>query len=456
MGGKECAIIALNVVDGSTAWEAGGDRASYTPTIPVTFNGTTQILSYLAIATYGSDPESGENLWYNLWGSGYSPHGTWPLYREPYLYRTHPFRRGCRVDRIAQNEDTFSLEPVWINKEICADFFSSILVGDYIYGFDVRTPQVDRDGRTKGEFVCIDFATGERQWRTKEPGHSSVIASDGKLIMLNERGELIIIKSDHEQYVELERHTILPDETCWTMPTISRGYLVARNQREAVCIYLGANPPASLLSGEVPIEYETSHWLDKYDSQSTWMPDWSNLALWYAVCVLTILVPSWLLSMLVLRGRTQGIAPHIFLGLACITGTLATRAISELLGRFIFTWPVVLFASLIWIQLYALRASDSGSLSRKILSRVFLILFAGLCVLFWHICGRLFLLGGWGFLTGFLPAVPLLRIASSRMTSAKHDFVTMGIVLSAFTVYFWFSAIILIWKAGIEPNLNAF
>lgn len=455
-GSKDCAIIALNSSDGSTAWKAGSDRASYTPTIPVTFQGKTQIVSYLAIATYGSDPETGTTLWYNLWGSGYSPHGTWPLYREPYLFRTHPFRRGCRVDRITSTNNTFSLEPVWINKEICADFFSAVLAGDQIYGYDVRTPQADRDGKTRGEFVCIDFETGTNRWRTDKPGHCSVIVSDDKLILLNENGVLILAEVNANAYVELGRWPILPGENCWTMPTIRRNFLLARNQKEALCIYLGSSPPTPAQGSARNSRQDADHWLDKYASQSLWMPDWHNLLAWFTACCIGVILPSWSLSSLILPRSRAHQVPHLALILICVLGIIGTRTFSAILGRFIFTWPTALFACLLWIQVYAFVADKAGGLRRMILSRIFLLLFAGICFYFWHICGRMFLLGGWGFLTGFLPAVAIMQPAARRIAEGKETAKAFILLLASFTVYFWSSAAILVWKAGMETSLNAF
>lgn len=455
-GGESCAVIALNADDGTTAWQSGSDRASYTPCMPVCIGGTTQILSYLEIAAYGSEPNAGETLWYSLWGSGYSPHGAWPLYREPYLYRTNPFRRGCRVDRIGVSNGKFAMEPVWANQEICADFFSSILVGDYIYGFDVKTPQADRDGNTRGSFVCLDFKTGRQMWRSEEPGHASVISSDGKLILLNERGELIICEPNPSRYTELARTTILPGEICWTMPAISRSYLFARNQKEAVCVYLGPNSIHSNQAASQPAEYSTPHWLDQFDSQSTWMPDWKNLSRWYVASLLIAFFPSWLAGLLFSRAGKPLHAANVFLASSFVLGIAGTRMASELLSSFVFISASTLYAALIWIHMYVMSPRITPSRQHRVIARILLAAFAGLCVIFWFVCGQMFLLGGWGFLTGFLPAVPLIRLAAKRLSSSQYDWKSLACVLLGFSIYFWCSAVILVWKAGLDTNLNAF
>jgi hypothetical protein len=77
-------------------------------------------------------------------------------------------------------------------------------------------------------------------------------------------------------------------------------------------------------------------------------------------------------------------------------------------------------------------------------------------VLFWHVCGKLFLVGGWGFLTGFLPAIPLCMLGAKRLADGKYDIGTFAWIITGFTAYFWSSAAILVWKAGTESHLNIF
>ncbi len=423
LGGESSAVIALHAQSGKIAWQSGSDEGSYSPSIPVVTGTSTQIVSYLATVTVANDPHSGRELWRQEWGSGYSPHGTWPLYQEPYLFRTHPFKRGCRVDRIVESNSVFALEPVWKNKAICADFLSPVLTETAIFGFDVRTPQADRDGRTRGSLVCLDLETGTTLWRTNAVAHASVQVCDGKLLIMDEKGFLIVAEINRESYAELARYPILPGAVCWTMPTISRNYLIARNQEDAVCIYLG--PSAPICASKTPADYVKQHWLDGLNSETTWMPKWRNLATWYAVCLLGILLPSW---------TVRKIHPACFFATSMILGLAGTQYLSMAMERFFFTWPVVLFALLLWIQTYAVTAMKSRAVKELVLARLLLALFAAACLLFWCVCGHLYLLGGWGFLTGFLPAIPLMQLSAKRLSEKKWNGVSLVSILLAFSV----------------------
>jgi len=70
-----------------------------------------------------------------------------------------------------------------------------------------------------------------------------------------------------------------------------------------------------------------------------------------------------------------------------------------------------------------------------------------LCVAYWLICRGLFLVAGQSYLAGLLFAMPLtawaVRVASRRKAFTWIDVV---LVMLAFTVFFWTSAVVLWWK----------
>ena len=49
---------------------------------------------------------------------------------------------------------------VWESAKFSNDIASSVLVDGRIYGFDLKDPQSRLDRPSRGEFRCLDFATG--------------------------------------------------------------------------------------------------------------------------------------------------------------------------------------------------------------------------------------------------------------------------------------------------------
>ena len=95
-------------------------------------------------------------------------------------------------------------------------FNPCVLLGGFLYGNSENT------------LMCLDARTGAERWQLRGIGKGGLIAADGKLLVLTERGELLSARATPAAYQELGRAQIL-DGVCWTAPTLANGILYARN-----------------------------------------------------------------------------------------------------------------------------------------------------------------------------------------------------------------------------------
>ena len=93
--GRGRASWRLYALDGSTAWAAGDDPASYCPVYPITLRGRRVIVAYLQNAVVLHDAATGERLCRQHLSDDYDEHSAWPLFSEPYLFLAAPFKHGC-------------------------------------------------------------------------------------------------------------------------------------------------------------------------------------------------------------------------------------------------------------------------------------------------------------------------------------------------------------------------
>jgi outer membrane protein assembly factor BamB len=113
-------------------------------------------------------------------------------------------------------------------------FSSCLLIDGFIYGIDGNAGN--------GALRCLRLETGEEQW-AENLGFGTVIAADGKLIVLNERGGIFIAEARPDGYHELARaEAAVPVDNgakCWTVPVLCRGLLYCRNSAGTlVCVDL--------------------------------------------------------------------------------------------------------------------------------------------------------------------------------------------------------------------------
>jgi outer membrane protein assembly factor BamB len=104
-----------------------------------------------------------------------------------------------------------------------------VLWQGYVYGFD-----------EKKELRCLDFKTGQMKWSKGGLGKGSLMIADGKLIILSERGKLVIAEASPQGFKELSSAQILTGK-CWTVPVLANGRIYARNANgQLVCIDVGS------------------------------------------------------------------------------------------------------------------------------------------------------------------------------------------------------------------------
>ena len=112
---------------------------------------------------------------------------------------------------------------VWSNDDSLSSQYPTPLYHDgRLYGTHGR-----EDGAT-AELRCVNFATGEVQWRKAGFGMTHLILADQKLLALRTAGELVLIDPSANGYVELGRIRV-SDAITRPLPALSRGMLYLRD-----------------------------------------------------------------------------------------------------------------------------------------------------------------------------------------------------------------------------------
>jgi outer membrane protein assembly factor BamB len=478
VGGHGASMVALDAIDGSIVWKAGDDAASYTPAYPITFRGRPLVLGYLQNALVCHDLATGKLIWRHALSSGYNEHSAWPIYIEPHLWISGPFRAGSELLELTGRADG-PLRTLWKSKLMSNDIFSSVLVDGALYGFDLREAQAKAHRSSRGQFRCIDFLTGREYWstgsqdpiRTLTPsksdagtriGHATVLVADGKLFLFNDMGELILARAMKSRYEELGRVSVLGGEICWTQPTLNRRRLFVRNQSRGVCVYVGEPQlltPQARASALTAADIPQSKYIDvtaavlgvepeyAFDIPSNaWLQQWFFVSLFIlGFSLLMALAARWVLG----RRLASAALRWLFWAIAFVLGAAGTTVISTWTGDFVFTWPVPLFvafqAAAFEIKFGVPRPGDAWLRWRP---RLVAATFVACCVVYFLLCRRLSLVFEWVFLCGFAGALPFALAGSHFFPERRWRFAWFSLMTAAaFASFYWF-AVAVLWLKG--------
>lgn len=216
---------ALDKATGKTLWTSDTASSGYCTPYPITVNGKAQVVLSSSRAYKGVDPTNGTVLWEHTWSTSYGVNAADPILSGTKLFVSSGYNKGCAVLDLASATPA----EVWRSRVMKNQFNSSVLIAGHLYGSD-------GDESKSSALKCVEFATGNEKWGEAGVGFCSLMAADGKLIILTAKGELIIAKANPAKFEPISRTQVLSGR-CWSTPVIANGHIYARNAAgEMVCL----------------------------------------------------------------------------------------------------------------------------------------------------------------------------------------------------------------------------
>ena len=220
--GEGKALVALDKASGQVRWSAGDAPPGYSSPIAVDIDGVHQ---YVFVNTSGREivalRPDGSVWWTHPWPPGSI---AMPVFVPPNgILVSASADIGAALLEVKTVDGKPQVAEAWRNRVLKNHFSSSLVRDGFIYGFD------------NGTLKCVDAATGEQRWAARGFGKGSLIAADGLLLVLGDRGTLALAEATPEAYRELARVQALEGK-CWTAPTLAGGRLYLRDESEIVCL----------------------------------------------------------------------------------------------------------------------------------------------------------------------------------------------------------------------------
>jgi outer membrane protein assembly factor BamB len=238
-GGPGQSVVAFRQSDGSVAWKSGHFLISGASPLMIDVDGERQVVFFAGSLAAGLDPDDGAVLWAWAHDAGNDFNLSMPLWGEDQiLFLSSAYRAGSRALRLRREGPITEVEELWFDNRVKFQFLNAVRVGDVVYG---------THGESGTAFLtAVDAETGEILWRHRGFGQSTLLAADGKLIVLTEDGELALVRPSREGAEELARASLF-DTTSWAAPTLVGTRLFARDREKILALELG--PPGAAGSG---------------------------------------------------------------------------------------------------------------------------------------------------------------------------------------------------------------
>ena len=226
-GGKDGrSLLILDAGTGQLMASGGSSSANYASPVLASLAGVPQVIVINHREVAAHDPKSGNLLWKHPWGTGY------PLVANPIVVSSNRvlvsagYSVGAELIEVRRDAaGVLSPQAIWTSKRLKAKFANPVLHDGFVYGLD------------DGILACIDLRDGSQKWKEGRYGHGQGAWVDGLYLQMSEDGELVLLQPTPDGPGEIARHRVFHEKT-WNPIALAGDLLLARTDREAVCLRL--------------------------------------------------------------------------------------------------------------------------------------------------------------------------------------------------------------------------
>lgn len=215
-GGPTGSTIALNKLTGAPAWKSGSDEAGYATPVVTEIAGKRTIVVFKAKALAGLDAKTGHELWRTDWKTDYDINAATPLVLGNLIVASSGYGTGIGLFEVGSG----GITQKWRNRYLRAHINTPVVRRNAIFGIDGNTGG--------GNLVCLDLVSGKKLWEERSVKGGSLVLADDKLVVLTEKGELVVAEAISSGFKPLLRAHVM-DKRCWVQPTLSDGRLFVKN-----------------------------------------------------------------------------------------------------------------------------------------------------------------------------------------------------------------------------------
>ncbi len=228
-GANGAGIVGFDRESGRVRWKATDHEAGYAAPIAAQLNGHSRAVCFDRAGLVILDPSQGRVETEFPWRARMhaSVNAASPVLQGDQLFLTSSYGAGAILLQLSAGKAT----AVWSGDEILsAHIATPILRAGYLYGFHGRQEQTP-------SLRCVDWTTGRVRWDAARLGAGHVLAASDKLLILLEKGELILAATNPKEFQVLARAQVLGSNARAT-PAFAHGRWYGRDKSKLVCLGL--------------------------------------------------------------------------------------------------------------------------------------------------------------------------------------------------------------------------
>jgi outer membrane protein assembly factor BamB len=235
IGGTDVGVAAFRQDTGEIAWKSEKFRGGYPTPLIVKINNEDHLIDALAADRVGLDPATGQTRWKVTVDVQLAGIMSSPVFIPPdRVLFSCAYGGGTQLFRIKYKDGAYAAEEIWLQPKMKVMHGTLIHSGDYVYG-------------SSGDFgpaflMGLNLETGKVLWRDRSFAKATLLGLDGKLVILDEEGNLALAGPTPEG-LNVQSQAKVLERLSWTVPTLVGTRMYLRDNRTIMALDLGPTKP---------------------------------------------------------------------------------------------------------------------------------------------------------------------------------------------------------------------
>jgi outer membrane protein assembly factor BamB len=242
-------LMAFSTADGSLVWRTQDDNMTHSTPIIASIHGVRQVIFPARSGLVSLEPTTGALLWkapYPFTLGTLSDFCASPVVAGDIVFVTASRGQlyGSGARRVAYTNNTWSTTLLWskvgsrpANDTVASLWMTPVVVDSFLYGQFGNAATGAGGENDTGTLKCVDLLTGTIMWSTNNFGRGGTLLVNSNLLIITERGDLVLARPATNAYTELARFPAIPDydpttsatNVCWNTPAVADGKVYIRS-----------------------------------------------------------------------------------------------------------------------------------------------------------------------------------------------------------------------------------
>jgi outer membrane protein assembly factor BamB len=230
VGGAGHALMAFNQKDGKVVWQKQDFTNSPSSPVIIKVDGQDQLVAVMFDEVVGINPDSGDLLWKHPHTTSWGLNIALPLWTgDNTLFVSSAYNGGCVALQLHVVNGKTQVKELWNTNRMRVHIGNLLRIGDTLYG-------------SSGDFgpaplTALDAKTGNVLWQDRSFPKATFLYADGKLIAVDEDGNLSLATVSPAGLKVLSRVALLRSNA-WTAPALAGTALYVRDRHGLMALDL--------------------------------------------------------------------------------------------------------------------------------------------------------------------------------------------------------------------------